>query len=251
MSLSKAAYQAIYDGLLKEGEKPDAKEIVTSDISEKFGGNPRSIELSLLFFERCISGRPHRLGLPMAIVEVALDKAVESENPQVLQNTVFCIEDYLQWAQERKSSSNPGIRSILSGFRKNFRSDVTTISQAQYESAERQNAADAMRLSDAELAKRARDAERGPRPTKPVVGERRQRNPFVREYVLRQAKGRCQHCGKTAPFNHKVTKMPFLEVHHLIPLAEGGDDTVENARALCPNCHREAHHGENWMEYRN
>jgi len=28
-------------------------------------------------------------------------------------------------------------------------------------------------------------------------------------------------------------------------LAEGGKDTVENAAALCPNCHKEAHFGEN------
>jgi 5-methylcytosine-specific restriction protein A len=26
-------------------------------------------------------------------------------------------------------------------------------------------------------------------------------------------------------------------------LSEGGGDTVDNAVALCPNCHRECHHG--------
>ncbi|WP_256325004.1 HNH endonuclease signature motif containing protein [Nitrosomonas sp. Nm132] len=36
---------------------------------------------------------------------------------------------------------------------------------------------------------------------------------------------------------------PYLEVHHKIPLAFGGEDTVVNAIALCPNCHREAHYG--------
>ena len=34
-----------------------------------------------------------------------------------------------------------------------------------------------------------------------------------------------------------------LEVHHTKPLAEGGEDTVNNAEALCPNCHKEAHYG--------
>lgn len=33
------------------------------------------------------------------------------------------------------------------------------------------------------------------------------------------------------------------EVHHKVPLSAGGDDTVENAIALCPNCHRKAHFG--------
>jgi 5-methylcytosine-specific restriction protein A len=32
-------------------------------------------------------------------------------------------------------------------------------------------------------------------------------------------------------------------VHHLIRLADGGDDTVDNAVAACPNCHRQRHFG--------
>ncbi|WP_442967956.1 HNH endonuclease [Rheinheimera sp.] len=36
---------------------------------------------------------------------------------------------------------------------------------------------------------------------------------------------------------------PYLEVHHRIPLAEKGEDTLENAIELCPNCHIQAHFG--------
>lgn len=32
-----------------------------------------------------------------------------------------------------------------------------------------------------------------------------------------------------------------LQNHHVQPLAEGGADVVENAVALCPNCHRRMH----------
>jgi predicted HNH restriction endonuclease len=35
----------------------------------------------------------------------------------------------------------------------------------------------------------------------------------------------------------------FLEVHHVVPLGEDGDDTLVNAAALCPMCHRELHYG--------
>jgi len=28
-----------------------------------------------------------------------------------------------------------------------------------------------------------------------------------------------------------------------VPLSEGGEDTLENAIALCPNCHRKMHYG--------
>jgi 5-methylcytosine-specific restriction protein A len=41
---------------------------------------------------------------------------------------------------------------------------------------------------------------------------------------------------------------PYLEVHHVKWLALGGSDTVSNAVALCPNCHRLMHHGANAKE---
>ncbi len=69
------------------------------------------------------------------------------------------------------------------------------------------------------------------------------RNPDVVAEVLYRAKGNCEKCLSIAPFNRKSDGSPFLEVHHKVPLAQGGDDTVENAVALCPNCHREAHYG--------
>ena len=71
-----------------------------------------------------------------------------------------------------------------------------------------------------------------------------ERDPGVRADVLDRANGKCELCNKDAPFL-KANGKPFLEVHHAIPLGEGGPDTVENAFALCPNCHREAHYGEN------
>lgn len=69
------------------------------------------------------------------------------------------------------------------------------------------------------------------------------RNPDVVAEVLLRANGRCQSCGLPAPFVRRSDGSPYLEVHHTQPLALGGDDTVENAVALCPNCHRRKHHG--------
>jgi 5-methylcytosine-specific restriction protein A len=74
------------------------------------------------------------------------------------------------------------------------------------------------------------------------------RSEFVRSAeviaeALYRAAGNCELCGKAAPFTKLSDGSPFLEVHHKTPLAEGGDDTIENAVALCPNCHRRSHHG--------
>jgi len=69
------------------------------------------------------------------------------------------------------------------------------------------------------------------------------RNPDVVAEVLYRAKGKCESCLNFAPFKRKSDGSPYLEVHHKKPLAKGGGDIVENAIALCPNCHREAHYG--------
>jgi 5-methylcytosine-specific restriction enzyme A len=66
------------------------------------------------------------------------------------------------------------------------------------------------------------------------------RNPYVVEYVRRRSNGICELCDSTGPFIIG-DGLPFLEVHHVKWLAEGGDDTVENTVALCPNCHRKMH----------
>ena len=69
------------------------------------------------------------------------------------------------------------------------------------------------------------------------------RNPDVVAEVLSKAKGVCGMCKSDAPFKRKKDQTPYLEVHHLRRLADGGEDTVANSIAACPNCHRKAHHG--------
>lgn len=68
-----------------------------------------------------------------------------------------------------------------------------------------------------------------------------ERRADVKAWVLRAAEGHCELCGSAAPFIGDDGE-PYLEVHHVEQLAHGGPDTVENAVALCPNCHRRLHH---------
>lgn len=62
----------------------------------------------------------------------------------------------------------------------------------------------------------------------------------MRARVLRNAKGSCEACKTAAPFKTEDGQ-PFLEVHHVVPLADGGPDMTSNAVAVCPNCHRKLH----------
>jgi predicted HNH restriction endonuclease len=59
--------------------------------------------------------------------------------------------------------------------------------------------------------------------------------------VLARAGGRCEWCGQ--PGFPMANGQVYLETHHVIPLAERGLDIPGNVVALCPNHHREAHHG--------
>jgi 5-methylcytosine-specific restriction enzyme A len=76
-----------------------------------------------------------------------------------------------------------------------------------------------------------------------VITTQFKRNPDVIVAVLERANGICEYCKHEAPFKRLKDNTPYLEVHHIVPLANEGEDTVENALALCPNCHRRAHYG--------
>lgn len=70
------------------------------------------------------------------------------------------------------------------------------------------------------------------------------RDPFVVAGALQRSEGKCEMPGCAAALFLRGDDRPYLEVHHIVPLAEEGDDTLVNAAALCPHCHRELHHGK-------
>jgi len=74
------------------------------------------------------------------------------------------------------------------------------------------------------------------------------RSEVVKEYALRVADGVCQGCGQDAPFEGTDGE-PFLEVHHLQRRSDGGADHPDNVIALCPNCHRRVHYGQDGEEF--
>lgn len=106
----------------------------------------------------------------------------------------------------------------------------------------REVAASQMLSSEARRARLAA-AQTQPR-TREVTTMVYERNPDVVAEVLHRANGICERCKNPAPFLRRSDGSPYLEVHHIDQLAHGGPDTVENAEALCPNCHRKFHYGQ-------
>ena len=75
------------------------------------------------------------------------------------------------------------------------------------------------------------------------------RDPSVVAWVLNNSRGKCEVCHNEAPFT-KLNGDFYLEVHHLRRLADGGSDTVTNAVAVCPNCHRALHYSSDKQKMR-
>jgi 5-methylcytosine-specific restriction enzyme A len=95
------------------------------------------------------------------------------------------------------------------------------------------------KLSDEELHNKIVSASRksGMRQT---ISTQYERSQYVVEYAKRRANGKCQLCENPAPFFYENGE-PFLEIHHIEWFAKGGEDTLDNTVALCPNCHRKLH----------
>lgn len=66
------------------------------------------------------------------------------------------------------------------------------------------------------------------------------RKDDVIAWVLDAAGGTCAVCGDPAPFL-RADGEPYLEVHHVRHLSDGGPDQTDNAVAACPTCHRRLH----------
>ncbi len=99
-----------------------------------------------------------------------------------------------------------------------------------------------MELDEANRLERITQAPEYPQPVE-VRTLRYNRSPDIVAQVLIRAQGKCEVCHEAAPFIRRKDGRPYLEVHHRQRLADGGPDTLRNAIATCPNCHRRAHFG--------
>lgn len=76
-----------------------------------------------------------------------------------------------------------------------------------------------------------------------VISSVYKRNSDIVVEVLYRANGICEKCKSPAPFKRAKDNSPYLEIHHVIALADGGHDSLDNTIAVCPNCHRNFHYG--------
>lgn len=117
---------------------------------------------------------------------------------------------------------------------------ATVVTESAFDSYTKSQERKAKSLSAAELEAKAKERSSTKAAHRYVTSNTYVRDPYVAEYAKERAHGICQLCGQPAPFRDKDGK-PYLESHHIVWLAEGGEDSIENTVALCPNCHRKMH----------
>jgi 5-methylcytosine-specific restriction endonuclease McrA len=64
-------------------------------------------------------------------------------------------------------------------------------------------------------------------------------DPRVAAWVLQEASGQCEACREMG--YETDSGRSYLEVHHVIPLEDGGPDTIANAVGVCETCHGKLH----------
>lgn len=66
-----------------------------------------------------------------------------------------------------------------------------------------------------------------------VVNNYRKNITKNKEKIINYYNGQCEIC--------KFNLIPLLEIHHILPLQQGGDNSLDNITCLCPNCHTIIH----------
>ena len=115
---------------------------------------------------------------------------------------------------------------------------LSSVNKIQENADEKENYLKSLSLEQLEKLARKHSKKRQERKVSSSVSY--VRNVHVAEYAKARANGICQLCGRQAPFIDK-NGYPYLESHHVQWLSKGGDDSVNNTVALCPNCHRRVH----------
>jgi 5-methylcytosine-specific restriction protein A len=118
--------------------------------------------------------------------------------------------------------------------------ETVAVDHEAFKAYEDTRKAKARALTKTELKAKAEECSKKEASSRNVTTTTYVRDQNIAEYSKEWAEGICQLCGNPAPFQDSNGR-PYLESHHIIWLAAGGADSVDNTIALCPNCHRKMH----------
>lgn len=190
-------------------------------------------------YRHMLQGNVFQRAMSAPAIDYFLTRIAADRGASALAEAVKAVHKHITYYEGIRKAKLHAMRAVVT------RHETQTgfpVRLAEQESAF--NASVKRALSDPPSKRQARLQAAAKVPLKVVaVTEIYLRNADVVAEVLHRASGICERCRSSAPFIRKKDGTPYLEVHHKKQLASGGEDTVENAIALCANCHRELHFG--------
>lgn len=231
---SQRAYAEAKEFYLGHKKFGDAVDVLVQEC----GMNQASARDYVNNFKLFMAGRVYHRTLSAYATRYYLDSILRDFGENALEKALEAVSQHVDYYENLTGAPQSKIRAAVQELSSKYVIQSAEVYEKRLDDEVQKS------LKDSPSARRARlaVAERTPSRLSVTVKMFR-RNPDVVAEVLLRANGTCEGCGSKAPFFRKRDGSPYLEIHHRIQLAKGGDDTVENALALCPNCHREQHFG--------
>lgn len=207
-------------------------------LDEEHGFNRNSAKDFIANYRCMLQGRAFQRSLSAPTVQHYLNSIAIKRGAEALAFAISSVDLHIAYYESAVGTNMRALRSVVDEMRKTAPPLPLAAHSRTFDEAVRES------LELSSTTRQARLAKAPKKPVKVAVASYvYTRNPDVVAEVLLRAAGVCECCGKPAPFMRKKDGTPYLEVHHKQQLAEDGDDTVENAIAVCPNCHRQKHYG--------
>ncbi|WP_239686100.1 HNH endonuclease [Photobacterium swingsii] len=208
-------------------------------LSCTYGLNKTSAGDFINCFKYMLEGRLFQRAMSHSAMDYFLCNIAKDFPSSYLKNALDALIKHIEYWEAHYKTNAISMRKVESHYRKVFQAEETAeLVQSKFEN----DVFKSLKLTRSERLKKIEEA-----PTKPrrivVTTSIYQRNPYVVAERLTIADGSCEKCGQIAPFIRLKDSTPYLEVHHIKRLCDGGLDILENTTALCPNCHREMHFG--------
>lgn len=230
-----AAYQIASDVFDKRMSRKDG----INRLCETHEMNSSSASTFIYNFKLMLHGKVFKRAFSLKEISYCFEQIFCTRSHNDLINAVSALNKHLDYFENQTGTNAKKERELLAQWNDRLKKprELNTY-EATFKELVKKASSDSPEIRQARLAK----ARKIPKKVK-VLSEVYERNPDVKADVLLRANGQCEKCKNDAPFHRKADGTPYLEVHHRKPLKDGGEDTVENTIALCPNCHREEHFG--------
>lgn len=239
MTITQDQVKAAYAIAKKEYAKSITSEAAANHLVSMYGWNESSAYGYIHTFLCMMDGKEYQRTINAYATEYYLRNIYSDFGVSAFNNAIVSVQKHLDYYVKKGKSDQLKVRAIIKRLANEFleQSGIEAMQQDFEEKVSK-----SLKLKKEDREKRLASAGKNPK-TISVTTDVYIRNPDVVAAVLIRANGVCEGCKKPAPFIRAKDNSPYLEVHHKIQLAKGGEDTVINAIALCPNCHRESHYG--------